>query len=91
MGDSPDTLSVEFLQRDSANAWLCRQDGVCAEQKLTISSVGPGNTAFLVLRASLPAESVGTVFTYVLRGISDGSQGAMTSEAVTVEFESQTP
>lgn len=91
MGDSPDTLSVEFLQRDSAGAWLCRQDGVCAEQKLTISSVGPGNTAFLVLRVSVPAESAGTVFTYVLRGISDGSQGAMTSGAVTVEIESQAP
>lgn len=91
MGDHPDTLSVEFLQRGSDNVWLCRQDGVCAEQKLTISSVGPGNTAFLVLRATLAAESAGNVFTYVLRGVSDGSQGTMTSGAVTVEIESQAP
>lgn len=91
MGDHPDTLSIEFLQRDRAGAWLCRQDGVCAEQKLTISSVGPGNTAFLVLRVTLPPESAGSVFTYVLRGISEGSQGTMTSGIVTVEFESQAP
>lgn len=91
MGDHADTLSVEFLQRGSDNVWLCRQDGVCAEQKLTISSVGPGNTAFLVLRATLAAESTGNVFTYVLRGLSDGSQGTMTSGAVTVEIESQAP
>jgi len=91
MGDSPDTISVEFLQRGSENAWLCRLDGVCAEQKLSLSNVGPSNTAFIVLRVSVPAESVGTVFTFVLRAISDGSQGTMTSEAVTVEIESQAP
>lgn len=91
MGDQADTLSVEFLQRDSAGGWLCRQDGVCAEQKLTMNSVGPGNTAFTVLRVTLPAESAGSVFTYVLRGISEGSQGAMASGAVTIEMESQAP
>jgi hypothetical protein len=56
---------------------------------LTISNVGPNNTAFLFLRVSLPADSANTVFQYKLRGISDGSQGTMTSEAVTVEVESQ--
>ncbi|MCE7983885.1 MAG: hypothetical protein DYG89_22150 [Caldilinea sp. CFX5] len=89
MGDHPDTLSVEFLEKGSATARLCRQDGVCGEQKLTISNVGPNNTAFLFLRVSLPGDSAGAIFKYVLRGISDGSQGAMTSEAVTVEVESQ--
>ena len=89
MGDHPDTLSVEFLEKGAATARLCRQDGVCGEQKLTISNVGPNNTAFLLLRVSLPGDSAGAVFPYVLRGISDGSQGAMTSEAVTVEVESQ--
>jgi hypothetical protein len=89
MGDQPDTLSVEFLEKGAATARLCRQDGVCGEQKLTISNVGPNNTAFLFLRVSLPADSANTVFQYKLRGISDGSQGTMTSEAVTVEVESQ--
>ena len=89
MGDQPDTLSVEFLEKGAATARLCRQDGVCGEQKLTISNVGPNNTAFLFLRVSLPADSAGAVFQYKLRGISDGSQGTMTSEAVTVEVESQ--
>lgn len=91
MGDSTDTISVEFLQRGNANAWLCRQDGVCAEQKLSLSNVGPGNTAFILLRITLPADSAGNIFGYVLRAISDGSQGTMTSEAVTIEIESQAP
>ncbi len=89
MGDQPDTLSVEFLQKGAAAARLCRQDGVCGEQKLTISNVGPTNTAYLFLRISVPAESAGAVFSYVLRGVSDGSKGTMTSEAVSVEVESQ--
>jgi hypothetical protein len=89
MGDQPDTLSVEFLQKGAAAARLCRLDGVCGEQKLTISNVGPTNTAYLNLRVSLPTESAGTTFSYVLRGVSDGSQGTMTSEAVTVEVTSQ--
>ena len=91
MGDQPDTLSVEFLQKGNAAAWLCRQDGVCAEQKLTVSNVGPSNTVFLTLQVTLPADSADTSFTYMLRGISDGSQGTMTSEAVTIEVASQAP
>ncbi len=91
MGDKPDTLSVEMLQRGAGSAWLCRQDGVCAEQKLSLSNVGPGNTAFIVLRLTLPADSAGTVQTYVLRAVSDGSLGTITSEAVTLEVESQSP
>lgn len=91
MGDKPDTLSVEFLQRGAGSAWLCRQDGVCAEQKLSLSNVGPGNTAFVVLRIILPADSVGTIQAYGLRAISDGSLGAIASEAVTLEVESKSP
>ncbi|MBX3015223.1 MAG: hypothetical protein KF832_27135 [Caldilineaceae bacterium] len=91
MGDATDTLGVEFLQRDSAGAWLCRQDGVCAEQKLLLNSVGPGNTAFIEMRVTLPAESAGSLFTYTLRAVSEGSQGRMISEAVTIEIESQAP
>ncbi len=91
MGDKPDTLSVEILQRGAGSAWLCRQDGVCAEQKLSLSNVGPANTAFIVLRLTLPTDSAGTVQSYVLRAVSDGSLGAIASEAVTLEVESQNP
>ncbi len=91
MGDKPDTLSVEIQQRGAGSAWLCRQDGVCAEQRLSLSNVGAGNTAFIVLRLTLPADSAGTVQTYTLRAISDGSLGAIASESVTLEVESRSP
>lgn len=90
-GDRPDNLVVEFLQRGSDSAWLCRQDGQCADQRLALTNVGQGNTAFVTLRLTVPADSAGTVFTYVLRAISDGSQGTVTSDTVTVEVESQSP
>lgn len=90
-GDRPDNLTVEFLQRGSASAWLCRQDGQCADQRLALTNVGQGNTVFVTLRLTVPADSAGTVFTYVLRAVSDGSQGTVISDAVTVEVESQSP
>lgn len=91
LGDRPDNLGVEFLERGSDSVWLCRQDGQCADQKLSLTNVGQGNTVFVLLRLTLPADSAGSSFTYMLRAVSDGSQGTVTSEAVTVKIGSQSP
>lgn len=91
LGDHPDNLTVEFIQRGSDSAWLCRQDGQCADQKLALTNVGQGNTVFVVLRQTIPTENLSPLFTHLLRVSSNGSQGTVTSETVTVEFESKAP
>ena len=83
-GDSADNVSIELLAAGSWSALICRQDGVCAQNKLTLSTVGPGNTAFVKLRIEIPAETVGQASEYALRAISEGSGGAMVSQVVTI-------
>lgn len=85
-GDSADNISIELLSAGSWSALICRQDGVCAQSKLTLSTVGPGNTAFVNLRIEIPVEAVGQASEYALRAISEGSGGAMVSQVVSVNI-----
>ncbi len=85
-GDSADNVSIELLESGSWSALICRQDGVCAQSKLTLSTVGPGNTAFVNLRIEIPAEAAGQTSGYTLRAVSEGSGGAMVSQVLTVNI-----
>jgi hypothetical protein len=82
-----DNLTVSFGEAGSWSRTLCRLDGVCAADGLTIAAVGPGNTGVLRLRITVPADvEAGAKMTYRLHATSDGSGGKARSEdaAVTV-------
>lgn len=84
-GDQIDNLTVSKLAGDSWSALLCRNDGVCGSQ-VPLISVGPGNTVFLELRLTLPADAAsGNRQSFQIIASSDGSGGTVTSAAVTVE------
>ncbi|MEZ4864784.1 MAG: hypothetical protein R3C14_25960 [Caldilineaceae bacterium] len=85
VGDSTDTIAVEIASSDSWQALLCRQDGVCSTSKLALSEIGPGNTAYIALRITVPVGVSGQHAMYQLRALSEGSGGSITSEVVTVE------
>lgn len=83
-GDTADNVSIELLEAGNWSPLICRQDGVCAQSKLTLSTVGPGNTAFVKLRLEVPAEAVDQSSSYALRAVSEGSGGSMVSQVVTL-------
>jgi len=83
-GDTADNVSIELLESGSWAPLICRQDGVCAQSKLTLSTVGPGNTAFVKLRLEIPAEAIDQSSSYALRAVSEGSGGSMVSQVVTI-------
>jgi len=84
-GDAVDTLIVTITQGGAFASQLCRPDGVCAGNDLSIANVGPGNTAYVSLRVTAPADATsGQSTTYTLLAASGGSGRAVTSQTVNV-------
>lgn len=88
VGDSLDTLAIEIVAAGEWQALLCSQIGTCSGQRLVIANVGPGNTLFATLQLTVPADSTGQTTTYALRSVSDGSNGAVTSQVIELTIES---
>lgn len=88
-GNQVDTLSVLFEQQANWEAQLCRQDGVCSNDRLVLSNVGPGNTAYVVLRVAIPADAAGQSAAYVFRAVSGNSGDQVTSDVVSVQINVQ--
>lgn len=88
-GNKVDTLSVSFEQRAQWEGLLCRQDGVCSADRLVLSSVGPGNTAYVVLRLNVPGDATGQNGVYAFRAASDNSGNTVMSDTVSVQVNVQ--
>ena len=84
-----DDISVEFLQSGDLDVNLCRLDGVCSDRKLTLASVGPGNTALVLLSVDVPDDAAGMSETYVVRAISESSGGSAASDPASITIEIQ--
>ena len=81
-----DDLSVRLIQTGAWSVKMCRMDGVCSDTKLTIASVGPGNTALVKLLVEVPRAAAGEFTSYVLRALSERSETDAGSDPVTVEI-----
>ena len=84
-GEAPDTLALMLVQGGALPAQLCRPDGVCAGNDLQVAGVGPGNTAYVLLRVSTPGDAAAQSTSYVVQGASTGSNRSQTSQAVTIQ------
>ena len=84
-GDASDTLIVTITQGGAFASQLCRPDGVCAGNDLNIANVGPGNTAYVSLRVTAPADATsGQSTVYALLAASAGSGRTVASSTVNV-------
>lgn len=92
-GDAPDTLVATLVQPGALPAQLCRPDGVCADRELFLADVGPGNTASVLLRVNLPADSPPQSVLYTLFAASSGSGGTVASPplSLTIHVQSTQP
>lgn len=83
-GDNSDTLILVLAQGGAFPAQLCRPDGVCAGNDLSVSGVGPGNTAYVLLRVAVPEGMSGQATSYGLVAASGGSGRTIISPQVTI-------
>ena len=64
---------------------LCRPDGVCGAGSLLFSAVGPGNTAYLVARFTVPEGATAQTATYQFQAYSEGS-GRTTFDPIAINL-----
>lgn len=83
-GDASDTLILMIVQGGVFPAQLCRPDGVCGGNDLSIAGVGPGNTAYVLLRTEPPADASAQSTSYTLMAASGGSGRSILSQQVTI-------
>jgi hypothetical protein len=79
-GDALDNVTVYFTEAAAWSRTLCRMDGVCSEDRLTVAAIGPGNSALIVLRVSVPSEAETSPMAYRLRGQSQGNGDVQSAE-----------
>ena len=90
-GDTLDQLTVELVQSAAWTALLCRADGDCFVNRLTLTNIGSGNTLFIIFKVIIPADATPQTVTYALRSLSEGSRGAVISATVNLELEVPSP
>jgi hypothetical protein len=86
-----DSISLVLMQDGSWKGRLCRLDGVCAGDRLTLVSMGPSNTGLVRFMVDIPAGSGGQSSEYLFRAISEGSGGASGSDAVAITIRASDP
>ncbi|GIV69327.1 hypothetical protein [Caldilinea sp.] len=83
-GEASDTLYLSIVQPGAFAAQLCRPDGVCAANDLSVAGVGPGNTAYVMLRVEVPADASPQSTTYGLVASSGGSGRNVVSQQASI-------
>ncbi len=83
-GDGIDTLTLRLTEASSWPYQLCRLDGVCSTQGMSLVNMGPSSTGVVRLSISVPGDALPETLSYRLQAISEQSGGAGVSETVTV-------
>lgn len=88
-GDTSDNISVALIQAGAWSSQLCRADGICSDSSLPLNGMGPGNTAYINFSVTIPDNASGQTESYSFRSISNGSNGSVASDTVTVVVEAK--
>jgi len=84
-GEAVDNLSVRLVTPGPFAVQVCRPDGVCGADYVPINSVGPGNTAFVTARFTVPGDAVAqTTGGFGFQAFSEGSGRAVSSSVITI-------
>jgi hypothetical protein len=83
-GDGVDTLSLRFTEASSWPYQLCRLDGVCSTQGMSLVNMSPSSTGVIRLRISVPADALPDTLTYRLQAVSEQSGGVSLSDTITI-------
>jgi hypothetical protein len=88
-GSGVDSLTLFFTEAGAWSRQLCRLDGVCSGERITLVNMGPGNTGVVRLQITVPDTAETGSMIYRLRAASEGNAGGAVSGEVTVEAQVQ--
>lgn len=88
-GNIVDTIAIVVVQSGPWSPLICRQDGVCSDQRLELTNVGPSLTAYITLRLEIPADASQQTATYAFRSLSVESGDVVGSEVLSLNIEAK--
>jgi hypothetical protein len=89
LGNQPDDLAVEIVETGPWSSQICRVDGVCAANTITLYNVGPGNSGTVNLTLSIPDDAGSQSATYSMRASSGKTGQAVQSDTILIEIQVQ--
>ena len=87
LGNQPDDLSTFIVQTGPWFSQICRTDGVCAPNSITLYSVGPGNSGRIDLLIDVPDDPGASSATYSVQSASGKTGNAVRSDEILIEIE----
>ena len=87
LGNQVDDLSTSTLQTGPWPSQICRSDGVCAADTITLYNVGPGNSGLVNLQLEIPADAGGEQATYSVQAASGKTGNAVRSDEILIEVQ----
>ncbi|HXF60650.1 MAG TPA: hypothetical protein VNK95_03470, partial [Caldilineaceae bacterium] len=88
-GSGLDSLTLFFTEAGAWSRQLCRLDGVCATDRLTLVNMGAGNTGVVRLRITVPENAEAGAVIYRLRAATEGNGGASVSDEIVIQAQLQ--
>jgi hypothetical protein len=85
-GNAIDNITVRFTEASSWPRQLCRLDGVCSENQITLVNMGVSNSGVVRLSISVPADAASETMSYRVQAVSDNSGGDTTSANITIKI-----
>jgi hypothetical protein len=86
-GSGVDDISIKVIAPAQFPVQICRPDGVCGNDNVPVSTIGPGNTAFVTARFTIPGDAApGTTAAYGFQAASLGSGSAIVSTVVPINI-----
>jgi len=89
IGSHSDNLAIAFTRIGIWSPQLCRTDGVCGGDRLTINEVGPNNTASVVFRLTIPENTSRQTSLYAINVSSEKSGGLIRSGDTLIDIEAK--
>ena len=84
-GSGVDNLTVVLVQAGPFPVQICRPDGVCGSDSLALSSVGPGNTAYVTARFTIPGDASPQGGSFGFQSFSEGSGRTASSGVMAIQ------
>ena len=86
LGNQLDNLTVAIVGADRWTSQLCRRDGVCASNTITLYNVGPGTAGEMDLVVEIPADAGAQNAVYTVQASSGNTGGAVRSDAINIQI-----
>lgn len=87
IGNQVDGIGAQVVSQGPWPAQVCRTDGVCGADSISLYNMGPGNSGTIVMQLTVPAGVESQTVNYGVQAFSNNSGGAVRSDVISIDLE----